>query len=170
MQRRRSFWISCNIRLRYKEKRERGELAVWYDASSGFRENEWVERNNMEKEEVRDKHRKHGGTSISTEMMAGIRGEEVAWISFPLTGRGNCDLDRRIVGALFTVREVLGFLVEDARPFTRFSSVDTPVSRFSSMRVLLRPMDSSHKASTSVRSSKVIRVPFNSSSWISCRY
>ena len=131
-----------------------------------FREKEWVERNNMEKE-VRDKHRKHGGTSISTEMMAGMRGEEVAWSSFPLMGTGNCDLDRRIVGALFTVREVLVFLVEDARTFTRFSSVDTPLSRFSSRRVLLRPMDSSHNASTSVRSSKVSRVPFNSSSWIS---
>ena len=156
---------SISLQRRSERKIQQNSTVVHSDSEGGEREREEVERNNMEKE-ARDEHR---GTSISTEVMAGVRGEEVAWISFPLVDTGNCDLDRRIVGALFTVREVLPF-VAAVRTFARFSSVDTPVSRFISARVLLRRMDSSHSASTSVRSSNVSRVPFNSSSWISWRY
>jgi hypothetical protein len=73
---------------------------------------------------------------IYTGMAGGTGREELGFISFRFVATTNWDLDRRIVGALLILREIVGLLVI-VRFFGRLSSTDIDGSRFRSIRVLL---------------------------------
>lgn len=99
------------------------------------------------------------------EITDGIDWEVFVFSSFCFVVGINWDLERRIVGALLIERD---FSI--VRTLVRLSSIAIDISRFITMRVLLRWIGSSFNAQVSNRSSCVLRFPLNSSLQILWRY
>ena len=106
---------------------------------------------------------KQGHIGIYTGLADGTGREELRFISFRFVVTTNWDFDRRIVGALLILREIMDLFVVVVRPFGRLSSIAIVASRFISVRVLLLRIGSSNDVMKSVRSSCVSRFPFNNS-------
>jgi len=85
--------------------------------------------------------RRKGKDIYNTEITDDVGREEFIFLSFCFVVTTNWDFDRRIVGALLIVRDL--FVV---RTFERLSSIDIVNSRFISIRVLLRRIESSYDA------------------------
>jgi hypothetical protein len=116
----------------------------------------WTDETNMNKQ---------GHIFIYTGIIIdGVGREEIIFISFPFVVRVNCDFDRRVAGALLTLREIFVLFVV-VRDFERLSSIGIVMSRFISSRVLLLRIESSYDVSKSIKSSCVIKLPFNNSSY-----
>lgn len=89
-------------------------------------------------------------TTTTAVANGAIEREELLGFSFRLDVRTNCDFDRRIIGALFILREFVAVVVR--------TLVDVLPFLFNSIRVLLRSRaDSSSRRS--MRSSRVSKVP-----------
>jgi hypothetical protein len=95
----------------------------------------WTDETNMNKQ---------GHIFIYTGIIIdGVGREEIIFISFPFVVRVNCDFDRRVAGALLTLREIFVLFVV-VRDFERLSSIGIVMSRFISSRVLLLRIESSY--------------------------